>query len=138
VIHDWREGVKTYLQSAFAAAEVVAGEREGVWRADKDLIAVWWPGWDELTRDIALASPTLTLRYFPARSKQPTDDQPTDPAPLELAGDALLAAFDRASQAVGFFAADLSCRLARLRPNYDPAVWRVEGTLIAYTLGQAA
>ena len=84
------------------------------------------------------AQPTLTVRYFPNRSKQPAEDTPTDPAPLEEAADALLAFFDRASQAPGFFTTNLSCRLTTLRPDYRPTAWRVEGTLLAYTLGAAA
>lgn len=136
-LNGWREGVVTQLTSTFSNADVESGEQDGVSR-DRDLITVWWPGWDEIARDIALAAPTLQGRYFPARSKQPLTETPKDPAPLEEAADALLAFFDRASQAPGFFTDDLSCRLTTLRPNYDPALWRVEFTLVAYTLGAAA
>lgn len=137
MIDEWCAGVISYLVTTFPDADVEDGEQDGVVR-DKDVIAVWWPGWDELTRDIALAQPTLSLRYFPSRSKLPTSDAPAIGQPLRQAADALITAFDRGSQAVGFFTADLACRLASLRPNYDPAVWRVDGTLIAYTLGAGA
>lgn len=138
MISGWREGVVSFLTTEFADAEVVSGERDGRWQGESDLIAVWWPGWEQLTRDVMLAAPTLTLRYFPAVSKQPTTDTPADPSALEDAADALIAAFDRASQAVGFFTANLSCRLASLRADYRPDVWRLEGSLIAYTLSEGA
>lgn len=140
MINQWREGVVTALAAEFDTCEVVAGERDGVWRDPKlrDLIAVWWPGWAELERDIVLAQPTLTIRYFPNRSKQPAEDTPTDPSPLEDAADRLLAFFDRASQSPGFFTTNLSCRLTSLRPDYRADQWRVEATLLAYTLGTGA
>jgi hypothetical protein len=133
----WVNGVAAHLETAFPAADVVRGQRDGVWRDDQDLIAVWWPGWDELSRDTALASPTLTIRYFPRRSVQPDEAVPADPDPLLDAADALLAAFDRASAAVGFFTSGLSCRLSRVAPDYRTDVWRVDATLVAYTLGAA-
>lgn len=140
MIHEWRAAVVSQLADAFDGCEVVPGQRVGVWRDPelRDLIVVWWPGWDEITRDIALAQPTLTVRYFPNRSKQPAEDTPTDPSPLEQAGDALLEFFDRASQAPGFFVDDLSCRLTTMRPDYRADFWHVEATLLAYTLGAAA
>ncbi len=134
---DWLNGVANYLAAQFPAADVVRGERDGVWRDDQDLIAVWWPGWDTLTRDIALATPTLALRYFPRRSTQPADATPADPDVLLDAADALIAKLSRTTQAVGFFTSGLSCRLSSIRPNYAPDVWRIEATLIAYTVGDA-
>ncbi len=138
MIHAWREGVFEYLTTTFDDADVVAGERDGVWRGEKDLIALWWPGWDERSRDISLAQPTLTLRYFPALSKQPSPDSPSDPSPLEEAADALLAAFPRDKQGANVFAANVACRITSIRPNYDPAVWRIDATMIAYTLQATA
>lgn len=137
MIHEWRQAVHDYLATQFSDAAVLSGSQDGVVR-DVDTIVVFWPGWDVLQRDIALATPTLTVRYFPARSKQPSATIPPDPSEIEAAADALIGAFDRASQGVGFFAANLSCRLSSMRPNYDPAVWRVEATLTAYALGVAA
>lgn len=140
MITEWRQGVVTYLADLFEYDEVVAGppEQDTVWRGESARLAVWAPGWDEISRDISLAAPTLTVRYSPALSKQPEPASPRDPSPIEDAMDALLAAFDRASQAPGFFTTNLSCRLTKLVPNYDPAIWRVEATLLAYTLGAAA
>lgn len=137
MINEWRQGVVDKLAASFTDADVESGEQDGVSR-DRDLITVWWPGWDEISRDTALAAPTLQFRWFPARSKQPSATVPPDPAPLEAAADLLLGFFDRGSQAPGFFTDNLSCRLTTLRPNYDPSLWRVEGTLVAYTLGAAA
>lgn len=135
----WLTGVKTYLATEFPSCEVVLGERKDRrWQGEQDLIAVWWPGWDELTRDVALAQPTLQLRYFPAKSKQPALDTPHDPTDLVVAGDLLLAAFPRPTTVPGFFTDGLACRLSTLRPNYAPDVWRVDGTLVAYTLGASA
>lgn len=139
MINESRQGVCDKLASAFTGADVMAGIRDGVWRGEKALIVVWWSGYQVLQRDIALASPTITIRYFPPLSKQPAETMPRDPAPLEEAADALLAAFDRASQAVGYFAANTSWRLDSMpEPDMRPDFWRVEARLIAYTLGAAA
>lgn len=140
MIQEWRQGVHTYLETAFPDADVFSGppEKDSVVR-DHDAIFVWWPGpWEVLQRDIALAIPTLSVRYYPARSKQPTLVVPPDPEPLEAAADAIVAAFPRSTQGAGVFATDVACYLARVAPNYDPALWRVEATLAAYTLGAAA
>lgn len=140
MIHEWRQAVVTKLADAFDGCDVRAGERDGVWRGpdDRDLIVVFWPGWEEITRDVSLAQPTLTVRLFPHRSKQPAEDTPADPSPLEQAADQLLAFFDRASQAPGFFVEGLSCRVTSIAPDYRPEMWRVEAKLQAYTLGAAA
>lgn len=134
----WVNGVAAYLHTAFPDADVVRGERTGVNRSDNDLIAVWWPGWDELTRDTALASPTLKFRYFPRRGIEPQDVSPDDPDPILDAADALRSAFGRDTQPVGTFTAGLSCRLTTLKPDYSGTSWMVEGTLIAYMRGAAA
>lgn len=131
----WVNGVVEKLQEALGDVEVVPGERDGVWRGEKDLVAVWWPGWDPLSRDIALASPTLTIRYFPRRGPEPNEATPANPAPLTDAGDALIGFFDRTTRAVGYFTEGLSCRLGPIRPSYATDVWRVEASLVAYTLG---
>ncbi len=134
----WVSGVVDKLQEALGdSVEVVPGERDGVWRGDKDLVAVWWPGWDTLQRDIALASPTLTIRYFPRRGAEQNESAPANADPILDAADALIGTLDRATQAVGYFTEGLSCRLSSLRPDYDPDVWRVEGTLVAYTVSEA-
>jgi hypothetical protein len=137
VIAEWRQGVHDYLATQFPAAAVLSGQQDGVVR-DKDTILVWFPGWKVLGRDIALSTPTLTLRYFPARSKQPSATIPPDPQPLEAATDALIAAFHRATQVPGFFTDGLACYLADVTPNYQPELWRVEATLASYALGVAA
>jgi hypothetical protein len=138
VINEWREGVRVYLNDTFTNVEVVSGERDGVWRGETDLITVWWPGWDEIARDITLAAPQLIIRWFPNRSVVVAPDAPADPTDLEKAADALIDAFDRTSEQVGFFVPDLSCRLTSVKPNYDTSLWRVEATLLAFTVGVAA
>lgn len=137
MITEWRQGVAEYLVDTFPAAAVLSGEQDGVVR-DKDTIIVWFPGWKVLARDIALAGPTLSLRYFPARSKQPSPTIPPDPSPLESATDALIAAFHRGTQGAGFFTTGIACYLADATPNYRPELWRVEATLAAYALSVAA
>jgi hypothetical protein len=140
VIAAWRAGVAAYLVEQFPDAEVLSGQpdKDGVSR-DKDAIFVWWPGpWQVLQRDISLAGPTLSLRYYPARSKQPTPVVPPDPGALEAAADALVAVFDRSTQAADVFAENVACYLSQITPNYAPDLWRVEATLTAYTLGAAA
>lgn len=139
MIHESRQGVCDKLAAAFPGAEVVAGERVGVWRGETDLIAVWWSGYQVIARDISLASPTMTIRYFPTISKLPPDQEPRDPSPLEQAADALIVALDRPSQGVGYFALDTSWRLESMpAPAMGSELWHVEARLVAYTLGAAA
>lgn len=139
MIHAWRTGVFNYLVTTFDDdADVVAGEREGVHRGEKDLLAVWWPGWDERSRDISLAQPTLTIRYFPSIHRLPPNATPTDPGPLEQAADALLAAFPRSKQGANVFATDVACRITSIRPDYSPERWRVEASMVAYALQETA
>lgn len=139
MIHESRQGVCTRLAAAFPSCEVKPGKRTGVWRGETDLIVAWWSGYQVLTRDIALASPTITIRYFPSISKLPPDDEPRDPSGLEQAADALITALDRATQSVGYFAPDTSWRLDSIpAPDDRPDFWMVEARLIAYTLGAGA
>lgn len=136
MIDEWAAAVIAYVGNELDV-ETEDGEMDGVQR-DRAVVAVWWPGWDELSRDTALAQPTLSLRYFPARSKLPTGDDPATGQPLRQAADALLAAFGRETQVEGFFVPGLACRLTSLRPDYRADVWRLDGSLLAYALGAAA
>lgn len=136
VIRDWREAVHTHLAASFPAADVVSGRRTGVAR-DRDVIAVFWPGWRVNQRDIALATPTLTIRYWPARSKQPSTTSPPDPGDLEDAAAALMEAM-RDKRKSGDFVAGLACFVSEVTPVYDDDEWMVEATVQALALHPAA
>ena len=131
-ITQWRAAVEAYLADQFPKAEVVGGSREGVNQRDKDLVAVWWPGWDELPRDITLATPTLTIRYFPSKSKLPKRENPRDPSALEQAAAGLMLAM-RAKQKVGDFVPKLACGISRVVPVDLPEQWYVEATVTSFT-----
>lgn len=148
LITDWRQAVVSHLGTRLAeladeleidmSFEVVSGEREGVNRRDEAVVAVWWPGWDEIARDTILQQPSLNLRYFPPRSKAPSTSAPADPAPLEQGAGLLLAAFPRSTQRTGFFTDGIACRLTGVRPDYRADRWYVGGTLLAYTALEGA
>lgn len=132
-------GIRDRLAAAFPSASVRLGRHDSVWRGETDLIVIRWTGYQVMARDTALASPTITVAYLPALSKQPTTDTPRDLSPLNIAGDNLIAAFNRPSQGVGYFAPDVSWRLDGMpEPNDADDQWRVEARLIAYALGAAA
>jgi hypothetical protein len=135
IITAWREAVQAYLTAQFPEAEVLGGKRDGVSR-DKARICVWWPGWPALQRDIALANPTLLLRFFPALSKQPSATSPRDEAPLEQAAVDLMVAM-AAKRKAGDFVADLACYVSSCVPNDDPDIWRVDATIQAIAMNLA-
>lgn len=135
MVSEWREAVVEHLASAFPDAEVLSGRRAGVSR-DRDRIAVFWPGWRASQRDYTLATPSLTIRYWPARSKQPSTTSPPDPAVLEDAGVALMLAF-RNTRKAGDFVDGLACWLDEVAPDYDDEEWKVEAVLKAVALNPA-
>jgi hypothetical protein len=137
LITDWRTAVQEYLADQFPDADVRGGHDNTVNRDQKDQILVFWPGWPELARDIALATPTLTIRYFPSLSKQPTTTSPRDEAPLEQAAvDLMVAMADK--RKTGDFVDRLACRISKCVPNPDQSAWYVEATVQAYALNLAA
>lgn len=136
LITDWRAAVISYLSDQFPAATVKGGRDASVNREAQDQILVFWPGWPELPRDIALATPTLTIRYFPSLSKQPSTTSPRDEASLEQAAADLMLAMAPKRKA-GDFVDGLACRISKCVPNADPAAWFVEATVQAYALNLA-
>lgn len=137
IITDSRQGIAEHLRRELGSTvEVVSGERDGVDRREKDLVAVWWPGWEDVT--LQIQRPTILIRYFPARSKLPAQSTPVDPTPLELAAGRILTAFPRATQTVGVFAPNIAWRLRSIVPNTRPDVWRVEAVLVATTVLEGA
>jgi hypothetical protein len=137
LITEWRSAVVAFLEDELAPATVRAGRDTKANREAADLILVFWPGWPELPRDIALATPTLTIRYFPSISKQPTTTSPRDEEPLEQAAVALMVAM-AGKRKTGDFVDGLACRISKCVPNPDPAAWYVEATVQAYALNLAA
>jgi hypothetical protein len=138
VITDWRVAVIEYLAGEFAEADVFGGRqlRAGANRNAKDQIGVHWPGWPQLSRDIALATPKLVIRYWPKISKQPGTSTPRDPAPLEQAAVDLMVAM-AAKRRPGDFTANVACHVADCIPNDDPEVWMVEATVEAFAMNLA-
>lgn len=134
LITDWREAVQAHLTAAFPAADVRGGEERTVNRRPADLICVWWPGWPALQRDISLANPTLMIRYFPKRSRQPNSETPVDQSVLEQAAADLMTAMASKRKA-GDFVENLACYVSRCIPN--TAAWCVDATVQAYALNLA-
>jgi hypothetical protein len=132
LITDWRKAVEAHLRTSFRDDEVVGGSRDGVNQRNKRLIAVWWPGWEQLPRDISLASPTLMIRVFPAKSKLPKTENPRDPEPLEEAAVEIMVAM-RPKQKVGDFVPALACGISRVVPVDTPEQWYVEATVTSFT-----
>lgn len=149
LITDWRQGVQTHLESYFAAlspaveVDVVAGRTPGkpgqtaVSRRRKPTLCVFFTGYDEMSRDVSIATPQLVVRMFPVRSELPTSSTPSDPEPVEEACMHLVSAFGRDTQGVGYFTSNLSCRLVSATPYDRDTDWYAEGVLRAYTLRPA-
>lgn len=146
LITTWRQGVQEHLATYFAAlspaveVDVIAGRTPGkpgqtaVSRRRKPTLCVFFTGYDEMSRDTALATPQLIVRMFPVRSELPTSTNPSDPEPLEEACMHLVSAFPRATQSVGYFDANLSSRVVSVTPFDRDTDWYAEAVLRAYTL----
>jgi hypothetical protein len=137
LITDWRVAVQEHLATSFPDADVRGGEEISVNRRDKALICVWWPGWSAIPRDISLANPTLMIRYFPKRSKQPQTETPVDQSALEQAAVDLMVAMESKRKA-GDFVENLACYLKDVVPNPAADRWCVNAIVQAYTLNLAA
>jgi hypothetical protein len=137
IITTWREAVVAHLQTLFPDADVISGQRTNVNRRDNPLIRVWSHDWTEMARDIQFATPTLTIRYFPTRSKQLAADETRDVGELEQARADLMAGFAD-KRKVGDLAAGLSCRITGTSTNDADDAWYVDATVTAYTLNLAA
>lgn len=133
LITHWREALVTYLTAQFPDAKVKSGERSGVSRSE-ELIAVFWPGWQEDSNP-NYARPTMVVRMWPGRSKQPTKN-PDDPTPLEQAAMRLMIAL-QAVDKPGDLVDNLYCRLASVQPDYDPKEWGIEAVLVSWTINPA-
>lgn len=134
----WRDALVTALASAFPTAEVRPGARTGVSR-DKDRVNVFsQPGsWQRDQTHGVVANPSMIVRYWPARSKQPPTDTPHDPDELDNARDALLAALRplQASLSVTnlwYFLVDSALT------DEDPDEWGVEVRLKGFAKNLAA
>ena len=94
--------------------------------------------WNELPRDPSITAPTLAVRWFPTRSKQPRETTPDDPTTLEQAEWNLINVFNRATQKPGFFADRVAWRLTGITQNDRDDQWYVEAALTAFMLREAA
>jgi hypothetical protein len=136
IITLWRQALVAFLEEAFSDedVEVISGPRSGVSR-DKVRIAVFWPGWQEDSGNPNFARPTMKIRFWPDRSKQPAAD-PKDPAPLEQAATDLMAALQTV-QKPGDLVDGLYCRVATIVADDDPNEWGIEATLVSWTINPA-
>jgi hypothetical protein len=134
LLTSWRAALVAHLETAFPNAEVISGRRAGVSR-DLDRLCVFWPGWQEDAADVYFARPSMIVRYWPARSKQPTDN-PNDPGQLEQAAIDLMTSLETV-QKPGDLVPNLYCRVARVTPDYDPEEWGVEAELTSWTVNLA-
>lgn len=125
----------SHLDSVFTAAEVAPGTRAGVSR-DKDRIVVSNPAFPAVTPDIAFAKPTILIRYFVARSKQPATEATPDPTDLYDAQENLLAAF-AGYDVVGSFATNFALIQFDSVVNDNPDEWRVDLTITGYMTNPA-
>lgn len=93
VLTDWRQALVDELKLSFPEAEVMSGPRTGVSR-DRDRITVFAAPepMGHLGDRIVVATPRMIVRYWPARSEQPPEDDDwngEDMTPLESAKTAL-------------------------------------------------
>jgi hypothetical protein len=141
VLGDWREALGAQLKLAFPDAEVVYGPRTGVSR-DKRRIAVFAPPepMGHLGDRIVVATPRMVVRFWPARSRQPPEDEDwfgEDMSPLEEAK-AELELFLRDRQAslgvtnLWFYLVD------SIEIDPDPEEWGIEARLTGQGANLAA
>lgn len=131
LITDWRVAVQDYLAAQFPAADVRGGRYDSVNRTKQDIIVVWWPGWPALQRDIALANPTLMIRYMPKLSKQPNRETPYDRSALEQAAADVMVAMQPMRKA-GDFTDGVACYVASAIPNDRQDEWWVDFVVQGY------
>lgn len=133
-IETFRDALQTYLATQLSAANVDAGERAGVSRSGARVV-VFWSGFQEWPQDVNNANVTYTIRYWPARSKQPATASPPDPDDLEAAALDLM----QKLQSVQTSLSGMDyCRVTSVRPDYDPKEWGVEATLLCWTRSPAS
>lgn len=135
VIVTWVEGVKTYLATQFADADIRIGEPDvddTQNQREKDLILIWLGDWNELASDMALAAPYLLIRWLPAKSrKQPRRENPNDPTVLYQAMEDLMVAMKTKGR-FGDIAPRVACHISSAKCVTKPAgSWYVEATLLA-------
>lgn len=134
LISDWRDAIVTVLEAAFPNAEIVSGDRSGV--PARELIAVFFDGYQRQPGRAAVAEPKLVIRYWPVSHRLP-GRTPRDPAELEQASVDLMLALEpvQATLAVDdlwYFMVD------SVRPDYDPDEWGIEARLTGYAKNIAA
>ena len=127
--------IAVHLAATFPAAEVIKGNRTGVSR-DKDRLAVFNAGFPVTRPDLAFSNPTITVRYFVSRSKQPDSEATPDPDDLYDAQENLLAAF-QGRDVTGSFAPNFACVAFETTIDDTPEEWRVDLTITAYTFNPA-
>lgn len=134
ILVTWVDGVVAYLQAQFTTADVRVGEPDpenSQNQRDNDLICVWMPGFDELQRDIGLATPSLTVRWYPAKSrKQGRAHNPDDPRTLYQIAEDLMVAMNE-KRRFGDFADRVACHVSACKPVTQPeGNWYVEATVL--------
>jgi hypothetical protein len=131
VITQTREAIQTYLATPFPPPVAIDGGRaDGVNRDPFPKIRIWHPSYAPQASSRTLAKPTLTLRYFPPLSKQPSATTPRDQEALEQAEVDLLTAFADKNRA-GDFVANVAVSVTTCVLNDDADRWYVEMTLTA-------
>lgn len=139
LITDFREAVEARLAVSFPDIEIVGGERTGVNRGDVPIACVFLPaeGLKRFERDGAMANIVLVVRYWPARSKLLTEDSPRSPAELEQAVWDLASCLEPVRATLPGVSSRLTFEIPSFEPDYDPAEWGVEVTLLGWTSNPA-
>jgi hypothetical protein len=131
-----RAAIAADLALQFPNADVYSGPREGK-AVDRDKIAVFWTGTTELLPDVVVATPTLTIRYWPSQPRI-SDAAPggvRDPSDLEQA------AYDLAdylqTRQTSYSSSVWFVRVVAIVPDYDPDEWVVEASVVASMMNPA-
>lgn len=138
LITEWRQAVQARLEGQLADVTVVGGPPDVSFtqnQGKQDVIHVWWPGWQAMQADIALAQPTLLIRWYPLKSKKSGSmvANPDDPTSLEDAAVRLMEAMKDVRK-FDDLVARVACYISQVTPVTAPAgSWYVEAVLQGVT-----
>jgi hypothetical protein len=128
LVTSFRQALAADLALRFPDAEVLSGPRSGK-SADRERIAVFWPGTRELQGRVVVGEASMIVRYWPPRPKVRGETTSTpDPGGLEQAAWDLQT-FLRTKQTSYGSSGAWFCRLVSVTPDYDPDEWGVEAVV---------
>lgn len=138
LITEWREAVQARLETQLSGVTVVGGPPDPTFtqnQGKQPVVHVWWPGWQALQSDLAMAQPTLLVRWYPVKSHKAgtMTGNPDDPAALEDAAVQLMLAMEPVRK-FGDLVARVACYISSVAPvTAPPGAWYTEAVVQGIT-----